>query len=567
MERFINILVLSKNTEILDSFKFILRGRGNNVLLFSNQDEAFKAAENKEIGIYILDFEMFDRWKSILVEHLSIHALKKRYLIPLFTEAHSDETISNTLKEGAVDYIRMPMDKELIRNKIHVYKSMYHKDQRITQLLQNIFPNNVLNEVGQMGKFSPKKVQNGVVLFTDFVDFSSHSKKLKPLSLIKKLEYYFSEFDRIVEKYKVEKIKTIGDAYMALTGVSEDLPHPAVRACLAALEMRSFMEAERDVAIALKRSFWEIRIGVHMGPLVAGIIGTSRYSFDVWGDTVNVAARAEEASRPGTISITSNINDGISHFFKTQPRGKIDIRKRGGSIEMFYLKGLKSNYSIDHSRNTPSPLLREKCGLSPMDFDRMRTQILNRLTALLPENLNYHELSHTLNVEKAAIRYAELEGVKGIDLLLLRTATLYHDAGFIHSYHCNEDFAMKMVQSILPSFGYSEEQIKIIQGIIEATKSDKQPETLLQQIMCDADHDYLGRPDYFTIAKQLRIELEEYGTIFTEIEWINFQLEFLENKQRYYTVTAQNIRNLGKMARIKDLKKQLENESLHEKGR
>lgn len=563
MERFINILVVSKNIELLDSFRYNLRGRGNNVLLFSDQQSACEASENRDIGIYIMDYEMFEYCSVMLKENLSFHAFKKRYLIPIFSEEHSDETISDALKSGAVDYLRFPMPAELIRNKVDVYKTMYYKDLRITQLLQNIFPNNVLQEVGEMGRFSPKKVQNGVVIFTDFVDFSSHSKKLKPLGLIKKLERYFSEFDKIVQKYHVEKVKTIGDAYMALAGVSENLPHPAVRACLAAMEIKNFMDTERDVAIALKRNFWEIRIGIHMGPLVAGIIGKSRYSFDVWGDTVNVAARAEESSRSGTISITSNINDGISHFFKTQPRGKIDIRKRGGSIEMFYLKGLKSNFSLDNRGTAAAPVLRDKCGLSPMDFDRMRTQIINRLTALLPEKLSYHEIAHTLNVEKAVIRYAELEGVDGIELLLLRTAVLYHDAGFIYRYRKNEDFAIKMVESILPSFGYTQEQIETVQKLINVTKIGIQPTNLLERIICDADHDYLGRPDYFAIAKTLRNELNEYGTDFTEKEWIEFQLNFLENKHQYYTITAQNIRNLGKFARIKDLKKQLENESLH----
>lgn len=553
MERFVNILILSENRDILKTMKQTLRGKGNNVLIFSDQAKAFTAARGREIGIYLIDFDKFKILKELLEDNLSVQAFKKRFIIPLFTRAHTDETISKTLQEGAVDYIRFPMSPELIRNKLDVHKAVYYKDKRINQLLQNIFPLNVLQEVSQVGRFSPKKVDKGVVLFTDFVDFSSHSKQLRPLELIQKLEHYFSEFDRIVEKYQVEKIKTIGDAYMAIAGVSEDAPHPAIRSVLAALEIQHFVASERKKG----EKYWDVRIGIHMGALVAGIIGTKRFSFDVWGDTVNIASRTEEAAQPGTISITSRINDTIIDYFETVHLGKMDIRKRGGSVEIFQLKGLKKQFSHHENNIIPSSELREKCGLTPMDFDEMRTQILKQMEERLPDNLSYHDIHHTLDVEKSAMRYAELEGVTGMNLLLLRTAVLYHDAGFIYSYRNNEDFAMNLVQKELPCFGYSQEEIAVIKGIINATKHSVNPETLLQQIMCDSDHDYLGRADYYHIANELRMELAEMDTVFTESEWVKFQLDFLEGKHRYFTISAQNIRKTGKKERIKELKKKL----------
>jgi predicted metal-dependent HD superfamily phosphohydrolase len=162
---------------------------------------------------------------------------------------------------------------------------------------------------------------------------------------------------------------------------------------------------------------------------------------------------------------------------------------------------------------------------------------------------------HTLNVEKAAIRYAKLEGIGKEDLLLLRTAVLYHDAGHIHSMLDNEDFAMNMVEYMLPEFGYTEEQIIIVKGIVEATKFNVEPRTILEEIMCDADHDYLGRPDYYAIANKLRKEMVNFGEVHTDEEWIQFQLDFLEEKHHYYTGTAQNIRDIGKKARIRELHK------------
>ena len=351
---------------------------------------------------------------------------------------------------------------------------------------------------------------------------------------------------------------------MALSGVTENEPRPAIRACLAAIEIRDFMRNERDISVAMRKDFWEIRIGLHMGPLVAGIIGSSKFSFDVWGDTVNIASRAEEVTKSGNITITSNIADGIGAYFETIPRGKIDIHKRGGSIEMFYLTKLKNQHSMDGNGLFPSAKLRTVCGLASMDFDQMRENILTRLRSLLPETVVYHDVPHTVNVEKAVTRYSKLEGVDPESILLARTAALFHDTGYIYSNKNNEDFGINMAKSMLPSYGYSPIQIEIVTNIIESTKSSVEPRNLLEEIMCDADHDYLGRPDYYAIVNKLRKEYENEDRVMTDREWLNHQLHFLENIHQYYTETAKNIRQIGKTARIRELRiklEQLEEES------
>jgi class 3 adenylate cyclase/predicted metal-dependent HD superfamily phosphohydrolase len=558
MERFINILVIDEDPKVRIGLKEILSGGGNNVLLDTSVNDAMPVIRKKEIGIFLLSVEESEDGLATIRSIRESSLFKNNYIIIISKDDRPGIKLVKGMNQGAVDYLTYPFSPNLVRSKIDVYKSLFYKDQRIGQLLSNIFPKTILSELGTNSKFSPKRVEHGVVLFTDFVDFSTKAKKTKPLRLLQKLEKYFTRFDEIIEKYNLEKIKTIGDAYMALSGVTENKPKSAVRACLAAIEIREFMRKERDIAIAMKKDFWEIRIGLHMGPLVAGIIGSSKYSFDVWGDSVNIAARAEAASKRGHITITSTIQNQVSKYFDSHPRGNIEIHKRGGRIEMFYLDQLKQEYSLDPEGRSANGLLRSICDLPSMDFDRMRIHILNRLKSLLPENMTYHDLPHTLNVEKAALRYANLEGIKGNDLILLQTAVLFHDAGFIKQYEHNEEFATSMAESILPRFGYSEFQIDIVKDIILATKSNIEPKTILEEIMCDADHDYLGRPDYSSIAKKLRSELKDFGTEFSELEWIDFQLNFLENKHHYYTETAQNIRNHGKKARILDLKKRRE---------
>jgi len=300
-----------------------------------------------------------------------------------------------------------------------------------------------------------------------------------------------------------------------------------------------------------------MRVGIHMGPLVAGIIGSQKMSFDVWGDTVNIAARAEQSSKAGAILITEPVAAELEAYTTLHPRGLVDIHKRGGQIQMYYLELLKKEFSMYGEGRFANVEIRKMCGLSPIDFEHMRKDIINHLKALLPEEVVYHDINHTLNVEKAAIRYAKLEGVDEASIMLLRTAVLYHDAGFILQPDHNEPFAIKMAGDKLPKFGYSQDQIKIIQNIILATSSGHTPKDLLQKIMCDADHDYLGRADYYQIASKLRQELENFGTVMTDHEWVVFQYHYMTEHHRYFTETAKNIRVQGKKARIAELKEKL----------
>jgi class 3 adenylate cyclase len=558
VERFINILIIDDDSKNQKGLKEILSGGGNNVLLADSIHDALPILKKKDIGILLINIDNpYFGGIELLQSLKELNTGRTMYKIVLTADSASGVKMVKGLNEGAVDYISVPFNPNLIKAKIEVYKTLYYKDQRINQLLTNIFPESVLEDLNTNNKFSPKRVEDGIVMFTDFVDFSLKAKDVKPIRLLKKLEYYFTQFDEIIERYKLEKIKTIGDAYMALGGVTENIAEPAVRACLAALEIRDFMRNERDVAKALNRDFWEIRVGLHLGPLVAGIIGSSKISFDVWGDTVNIAARAEQGTKPGCITITKSVADAIAPFFNLEDRGEVSIHKRGGSMEMYYITDLKEDYCLYGEGKIASAELRMKCGLTSIDFEHMRRDIINRLKALLPEEVVYHDIAHTMNVEKAAIRFAKLEGVSEEDILLLRTAVLYHDAGFILQYHSNEEFAVTMAMNSLPGFGYSDSQTNTVVEIIRSTGSGRAPQTILQGIMGDADHDYLGRADYYNVAKKLRLEMENFDEYMSDQEWIEFQLKYLEDTHRYYTETAKNIRLQGKKARITELKEQL----------
>lgn len=554
MERLINILIIDDNKSDQNALKEILGGGGNILLQCDNLEEAARILSRKEVGIILVNIDspaftsMEDFKELIHSDNLN------RYSIVITENARTGPKLLRGLSSGAVDFIQKPFNPYLIQAKIEVYKSLYYKDQRIAQLLSNILPRTVLEDLNQHGKYSPKRVDTGVVLFTDFVDFSLKSKNIKPLKLVKMLEYYFTRFDEIVERYKLEKIKTIGDAYMALAGVTEENPEPVLRACLAALEMRNFIRNEKEVAKALKRDSWEIRIGIHAGPLVAGIIGSKRYSFDVWGDTVNVAARAQQESEIDAISITDYVYEEISPYFECTDLGEVPIKKRGGAVQMFSLNQLKKHHSMYGNGNFPNVDLRKRCNISPVDFEHMRINIINYLKSNLPDEVVYHDLFHTLNVEKAAMRFAKLEGLNEDEVMLLRTASLYHDSGFIFNYNRNELHSVRLMEQHLPNYGYDRAQIETIRSMILVTANNVEPVTLLEELMCDADHDYIGRADYYVVAEKLRLEIEVMESKMTDLEWIDFQLDYLQNEHKYYSISAKNIREKGKKNRISELK-------------
>lgn len=556
MERFINILIIDSDEDTVRGLKSILNGGGNNVISVPTEKEAYIILDKRDIGIILVSASE-NKGGVELLRRLKQHPKGAEiYKIVITDEKGSGTKLVKGFREGAVDHIIKPFNPNLVKAKIEVFKALFFKDQRINQLLTNIFPRNVLEDLNVQGKFSPQRIEEGTVLFTDFVAFTKIAKHMLPLELLKRLETYFNKFDEIIDRYQLEKIKTIGDAYMALSGVTEKNSKPAVRACLAALEMRDYMVNEKLFAQATGKDYWEIRIGIHSGPLVAGIIGAKKISFDVWGDTVNIAARAEHHSVPNGITITDRVAGHAIPYFNLEHRGEIDI-KHGGAVDMYFLNNLKGPYSLFEEGKLPSSKLRKGCGLMTMDFEHARRTILNRLKSSLPDELTYHDIKHTLNVEKAAQQLAKLEGIKGEELVLLRTAVLFHDVGYILTNEGNEEIAIKLMRSELPNFGYTEKQIQQVASIIRATIRGTRPTSLLEMIMCDADHDYLGRADYHSVASKLRIELEEQGKTMTDIEWVNFQLNYLENEHVYYTETAQNIRKPGKSRRIAELKNQL----------
>ncbi|MDZ4667445.1 MAG: HD domain-containing protein [bacterium] len=189
-----------------------------------------------------------------------------------------------------------------------------------------------------------------------------------------------------------------------------------------------------------------------------------------------------------------------------------------------------------------------------MEFEKVREYILAKLQNELPPILYYHSFNHVMDVYSAAENLADLEGIEGENLVLLRTAVLFHDSGFTVQLNNHEMVGCGIVRNQLPKYGYNSVQIEKICGMIMATKIPQTPHNLLEQIICDADLDYIGRDDFWEIGGKLFLELKALEILKTELDWNRLQISFLSAHQ-YFTNGARNLRQKKKLEHLKELYK------------
>jgi class 3 adenylate cyclase len=271
---------------------------------------------------------------------------KQGYTVSFFLNSESNmrELIRDAVHQDLPQFGK-EADAIVLRQSAAFQTAMYEYFEKIlktaladnVRLLNGILPESVTAELKKNGVVAPVYFTDAAVIFTDFENFSHYTEHLEPAEVIHRLDTYFTAFDKVSAAHGLEKIKTIGDSYMAVAGVPEEHPDPVHAACNAALEIS---EVSRRISDSAGANGWKLRIGIHAGPLVAGVIGRHKFSYDVWGATVNFASRMESSGAPGRINVSAEVHSRVESDYLWEARGPHPV-KNLGMAEMYFLLGKK----------------------------------------------------------------------------------------------------------------------------------------------------------------------------------------------------------------------------------
>lgn len=220
-------------------------------------------------------------------------------------------------------------------------RQITHEKELSDHLLLNILPAETAKELKEKGYAEARMYDDVTVLFTDFKDFTAITEHMRPAELVAELDYCFRAFDNIIDKYGIEKIKTIGDSYMAAAGLPVRDKEGAVKTVRAAMDILLFMQTYNADCVGSNRKPLQIRIGIHTGSVVAGIVGTRKFAYDIWGDTVNTASRMESSGTEGKINISEDTYQQVKGYFECTHRGKIQVKSKG-LTDMYYIRAFKT---------------------------------------------------------------------------------------------------------------------------------------------------------------------------------------------------------------------------------
>lgn len=418
-----------------------------------------------------------------------------------------------------------------------------------TEKYRLLVENNELKGVRVEEEDKSLKFNMVTVLFASIQGFPNMTEEIDPALMMDELDEIFFEFDRIIRKYHVEKIRTIGDTYMCAGGIpAKNITNP-VEVVMAAVELRQFLR-DFEAARRGEKRIWNLKIGIHTGPVSATVSGKSRVSYDIKGRAVNTASRIQGVSEKDSILISVMTYELIKEFFNCDYYGKLPV-KYMGNIQMYQVAGLLPELAADSNGAVPNKSFKVKFGL--IQLTDIQEVVLDKLEKELPDFLFYHNVKHTVDVVTEVELIGWAEGCTDEEILLLKTAALFHDAGHTVSYDDHEYHGTLLVKEMLPAYGYSEEQLEKICRIIMSTKLPPKPGDLLEQIICDSDLDYLGRSDFIPVSNTLYEELKAQDKITNLNEWNKMQVKFISGHQ-YFTATARQLREVNKKLQIERIR-------------
>jgi class 3 adenylate cyclase/CheY-like chemotaxis protein len=282
-------------------------------------------------------------------------------------------SVVRCIETGAEDYLNKPFDPVLLRARIGacLEKKRLRDEQKrkhaelevaigeaenqrreSESLLRNILPAQIAEELRGRGQVEPRYFEDVTILFSDFVGFTHATENLAAEDLVNLLHCYFTAFDKIVGRYGLEKLKTIGDSYMLVGGLPERNPSHPVDAVMAAFEMVRAVEE-----LSTEEAPWRVRIGIHTGPVIAGVVGIKKFAFDIWGESVNFSSRMESSGAPNRVNMSARTYSRVKDFFECEARGQV-ATKEGKPYDMYFAKGILPKLLDDRTQSPPPAFVR-----------------------------------------------------------------------------------------------------------------------------------------------------------------------------------------------------------------
>ncbi|MDR1171954.1 MAG: HD domain-containing protein [Bacteroidales bacterium] len=377
-----------------------------------------------------------------------------------------------------------------------------------------------------------QKYDTVTVLFADIEGFSEITDSLEPETLLDELNSFFFYFDTIIDRYHIEKIKTMGDAYMCAGGIPQKNHTNPVDVILVALDVQNHLTRLSEQ----NPNVWLVRIGIHTGQVVAGMLGHKKLSFDIWGHTVNVASRLESSCKAGKINISGTTYKKIERYFDCEYQG---ILPHTNDVS-YYVNGLKPEFVENDADGQPVPNHAFFVQMQLLRLGDLEEYVESMMTDT-SSNLFFHNFKHTLDVYEQVELLAHSENIKDEDTLLLKTAALMHDIGYAISYdHDIHALSEDIARETLPLFHYKPQQIEKVYRLMKAAHCESTPNGILEEIMHDAHQMYFGRADYIMRLMNLYREREEHHIPVDKTKWLQSQISYLAS-HRFYTRAAREL--------------------------
>jgi len=305
---------------------------------------ALEALRAQPMDLVLLDVQMPEMDGTTALEQMKADMSLRDIPVIMVSALDDTETVLRCIKLGADDYVQKPINADLLRARVEaalerkrlrnqeaaILAQLRTEKARVNDLLHSVLPRSVVSELKSSGRLMPRRHDEVAVLFCDIVGFTEYCDRHPPERVVEDLEALVATFEAIVESQGLEKIKTIGDAFMATAGLLRYVENPALAAAQCGLAMAE--AAKAHVA------GWQVRVGVHLGPVVAGVLGKRSFVFDLWGDTVNVAARIAAEAEPGTVLVAGAIWPMLGTCAQGRSRGLVELKGKG-RIELVQFLG------------------------------------------------------------------------------------------------------------------------------------------------------------------------------------------------------------------------------------